>query len=42
VWDKEKGYALAEVIYSFGRAEELDIEGIRRLVKSLCRFHPPG
>jgi hypothetical protein len=42
VWDKEKGYARAEVIYSFGRAEDLDIEAIRRLVKSLCRFLPPG
>ena len=41
VRDKEKGYARAEVIYSFGRADELDIEAIRRLVKSLCRFLPP-
>ncbi len=38
VWDKEKGHARAEVIYSFGRADELDIDAIRRLVKSLCRF----
>ena len=41
VWDKEKGYARAEVIYSFGRAEELDVDAIRRLVKSLCRFLSP-
>lgn len=41
VWDKEKGYARAEVIYSFGRADELDLRDIRRLVKSLCRFLSP-
>ena len=41
VWDKEKGYARAEVIYSFGRVNELDIEAIRRLIKSLCRFLSP-
>lgn len=42
VWDKEKGYARAEVIYSFGRIDELDIDAIRRLVKSLCRFLSPS
>jgi len=41
VWDKEKGHARAEVIYSFGRADELDFDAIRRLVKSLCRFLSP-
>lgn len=41
VWDKEKGHAKAEVIHSFGRADELDIDAIRRLVKSLCRFLSP-
>lgn len=41
VWDKEKGHAKAQVIYSFGRADELDLEAIRRLVKSLCRFLTP-
>lgn len=41
VWDKEKGHARAEVIYSFGRADELDVDAIRRLVKSLCRFLSP-
>lgn len=41
VWDKEKGYARAEVIYSFGRAEELNADAIRRLIKSLCRFLSP-
>ena len=37
----EKGYAKAEVIYSFGRREQLDIEAIKRLVNSLCRFLSP-
>jgi transposase len=37
----EKGYAKAEVIYSFGRREQLDVEAIKRLVNSLCRFLSP-
>jgi len=41
VWDKEKGHARAEVIYSFGRADRLDLDAIRRLVKSLSRFLSP-
>lgn len=41
VWDKEKGHAKAQVIYSFGRADELDLDAIRRLVKSFCRFLSP-
>lgn len=41
VWHKEKKYAHAEVIYSFGRRDQLDLEAIRRLVKSLCRFLAP-
>src|SRR5512137_950436 len=40
VRDKDKGYAKAEVLYSFGRLEELDVEAIKRLVRSLCRFLP--
>lgn len=39
--DPEKGYAKAEVIYSFGRREQLDVEAIKRLVNSLCRFLSP-
>jgi hypothetical protein len=38
----EKGYAKAEVIYSFGRREQLDVEAIKRLINSLCRFVSPG
>ncbi len=36
--DKEKGYPRAEVIYSFGRADRLDIDAIKRLIKSLSRL----
>ena len=38
----DKGYSKAEVIYSFGRRDTLDIEAIKRLVKSLSRFLEPG
>jgi len=38
VRDKDKRYPRAEVIYSFGRADNLDIEGIKRLIKSLSRL----
>jgi hypothetical protein len=38
VWNKEKGFAQAQVIYSFGRRENFDIKAIKRLVKSLYRF----
>jgi transposase len=41
VWNKNKGFAQAQVIYSFGRREQLDIEAIKRLVNSLCRFLDP-
>ena len=37
----EKGYSRAEVIYSFGRRDQLDVEAIKRLVDSLCRFISP-
>jgi len=40
VRDKDKGYAKAEVIHSFGRKDQLDIEAIRRLIKSMCRLFP--
>lgn len=41
VWNKEKGFAQAHVLYSFGRRENLDIDAIRRLITSLCRFLDP-
>ena len=34
----EKGYPKAEVIHSFGRREQLDVEGLKRLVASIGRF----
>ncbi len=37
----DKGYSRAEVLYSFGRRDQLDVEAIKRLVGSLCRFISP-
>jgi transposase len=37
----EKGYAKAEVAYSFGRRDQLDVDALKRLVSSLCRFLDP-
>jgi transposase len=37
----KKGYAQAQVVYSFGRRDQLDVDAIKRLVKSLCRFVSP-
>jgi len=39
--DPEKGYSKAEVIYSFGRKDELDLKAIRRLIASMSRFLGP-
>src|SRR4030065_2649792 len=37
VWDRDKGCAVAKVVYSFGRADELDVEKLRRLARSILR-----
>jgi transposase len=37
----EKGFAVAKVIYNFGRLENLDINQLKRLVKSISRFLKP-
>ena len=37
----EKGYARAEVVYSFGRRDQLDVAALKRLVASLSRFISP-
>lgn len=37
----EKGYSRAEVIYSFGRRDQLDVEAIKQLISSLSRFISP-
>lgn len=41
VRDPQSGFARARVLYSFGRADSLDLGAIRRLVRSLCRFISP-
>jgi len=37
----EKGYSRAEVVYSFGRRDQLDVAALKRLVNSLSRFITP-
>src|SRR5512136_1508759 len=39
--DPQSGLAKANVLYTFGRADSLDLEALKRLVKSLCRFLSP-
>jgi hypothetical protein len=41
-WDPERQQARAEVVYSFGREDELDREALRRLVRSISRFLDPA
>jgi transposase len=41
VWNKDKGFAQAQVIHSFGRSDQLDVEALKRLIKSACRFLDP-
>jgi hypothetical protein len=41
VWNKEKGFAQAQVIHSFGRSDQLDVEALKRLIKSMSRFLAP-
>jgi len=36
-WDRERGCAVAKVVYSFGRADQLDSAKLRRLAKSILR-----
>lgn len=37
VWDAERGFAVAKVVYNFGRADGLDIDQLRRLARSILR-----
>ncbi len=39
--DREKGHPKAKILYNFGRLENLDLEQLKRLVKSISRFLPP-
>ncbi len=41
VWDKDKGCAVAKVVYNFGRADQVDEVALRRLAKSITRFLSP-
>jgi len=41
VRDPQSGQPRADVLYSFGRADSLDVDAIRRLTKSLSRFLSP-
>ncbi len=39
-WSPEKGHCQAKVLYSFGRVEDVDVDQLKRLVKSISRFLP--
>jgi len=41
VWNKDKGFAQAQVIHSFGRSDQLDVDALKRLIKSASRFLDP-
>jgi len=41
VWNKDKGFAQAQVIHSFGRSDQLDVQALKRLIKSMSRFLEP-
>ncbi|MFH1609030.1 MAG: IS1634 family transposase [Candidatus Bipolaricaulota bacterium] len=40
--DPETGVTKPQILYSFGRADQLDLDALRRLVKSIARFLEPG
>ena len=39
-WHNEKRQCIAKVLYNFGRIENIDIDQLKRLVKSISRFLP--
>ncbi len=41
-WDAQAGQSVVRVIYNFGREDQLDRDGIARLISSLSRALPPG
>lgn len=41
-WDPVKGRAVPKVLFTFGREDELDRDGVKRLVASLSRLLEPG
>lgn len=40
--DPETGVSKPQILYNFGRADRLDLEALRRLVRSIARFLEPG
>ncbi|MGB8019637.1 MAG: hypothetical protein WCF04_00250, partial [Candidatus Nanopelagicales bacterium] len=42
VWDPERKRSQVQVIHSFGRADTLDVAGLRRLAESIGRFLDRG
>jgi len=41
VWDPKRKTTRTEILHSFGRKDKLDLDEIRRLVKSLSSYLPP-
>jgi len=42
VRDPNTGVSKAQILYNFGRADRIDLDGLRRLVRSIARFLEPG
>ncbi len=42
VWDPQSKMTRTQILHSFGRKDELNLERIRRLVKSLSSYLPPS
>ena len=42
VWDSARGCSVTKVIYSFGRADRLDLDSLRRLARSILRAVDEG
>lgn len=42
VWDPERKVTQTRILHSFGRKDQLDLEAVRRLVKSLSSYLPPS
>lgn len=41
VRDPKTGQPRAQILYNFGRVDQLDLDALRRLVRSIARFLPP-
>jgi len=40
-WDSEKRYSKPKIIHNFGRTDQVDEEGLKRLANSICRYLGP-